>query len=57
MRFGDVAVMGGRRVPTLITIVPEREEGRMTQFRYLDVEFDVDLSDDTFSLSRLERAH
>ena len=55
MRFGEVAVMGGRRIPTLITIVPEREEGRMTQFRYLDVEFDVDLSDDTFSLSRLER--
>ena len=57
MRFGEVKVMGGRRVPTLITIVPEREEGRMTEFRYLDVEFNVELSDDTFSLSRLERTH
>ena len=57
MRFGDVAVMGGRRVPTLITIIPEREEGRRTEFRYLDVEFNVELSDDTFSLSRLERQH
>jgi outer membrane lipoprotein-sorting protein len=57
MRFGEVKVLGGRRVPTLITIVPEREEGRMTQFRYLDVEFDVKLSDDTFSLSSLERTH
>ncbi len=57
MRFGEVKVLGGRRVPTLITIVPEREEGRMTEFRYLDVEFNVQLSDDTFSLSNLERTH
>lgn len=57
MTFGEVKVMNGRRVPTLITIVPEREEGRRTEFRYLDVEFDVELSDDMFSLSRLERTH
>jgi outer membrane lipoprotein-sorting protein len=57
MRFEDVKVLGGRRIPTLISIVPEREEGRRTEFRYLDVEFDVELSDDTFSLSRLERTH
>jgi len=57
MTFGEVKVMNGRRVPTLITIIPEREEGRRTEFRYLDVEFDVELSDDTFSLSRLERTH
>lgn len=57
MRFGEVKVLGGRRVPTLITIVPEREEGRLTEFRYLDVDFDVELPDDTFSLSRLERMH
>jgi outer membrane lipoprotein-sorting protein len=57
MRFGDVKVLGGRRIPTLISIVPEREEGRRTEFRYLDVEFDVELSDDMFSLSHLERTH
>ena len=57
MTFGEVKVINGRRVPTLITIIPEREEGRRTEFRYLDVEFDVELSDDTFSLSRLERTH
>ncbi len=57
MRFEDVKVLGGRRIPTLISIVPEREEGRRTEFRYLDVEFDVELSDGMFSLSRLERTH
>ncbi len=56
MLFEDVQVMGGRRVPTVMRIIPEREEGHSTEFRYLSVEFDVDLSDDTFSLARLERS-
>ncbi len=55
--FEDVLEMGGRTVPTLMTIVPEREEGRRTELRYLSVEFDVALSDDMFSLARLERSH
>jgi len=57
MYFEDVRTMGGRLVPSVMRIVPEREEGRSTTFRYLDVEFNVDLPDDTFSLARLERAH
>ena len=57
MRFEDVENMGGRRIPTLMIIVPEREEGRRTEFRYLNAEFDLELDEDMFSLSRLERAH
>ena len=57
MRFEDVQEAGGRTIPTTTTIIPEREEGRQTQFRYLHVEFDVELDDDMFSLSRLERQH
>lgn len=56
MYFEDVKVIGGRRVPALMVVVPEREEGRRTEFRYLDAEFDVELGDDMFSLSQLERA-
>ena len=57
MLFTEVREMGGRTVPTVMTIVPEREEGRSTEFRYLSAEFDVALSDDMFSLARLERSH
>lgn len=57
MRFEDVRDIGGRRVPTSMIIVPEREEGRRTEFRYLNAEFDIELDEDMFSLSRLERAH
>ena len=56
MLFQDVKDVGGRRIPMLMVIIPEREEGRRTELRYLNVEFDLDLDEDTFSLSRLERA-
>jgi hypothetical protein len=54
MHFDEVKVLGGRRLPTRIALVPADSVGR-TEMRYLDVEFDVPLSNDTFSLSRLER--
>ncbi len=56
MSFDDVKVLGGRRLPAHIALVPADATGQRTEMRYLDVEFDVPLSDDTFSLSRLERS-
>ena len=55
MRLEEVKEIGGRRIPTLLTIVPEREEGQRTELRYLHVEFDVELDAGMFSLSQLER--
>jgi outer membrane lipoprotein-sorting protein len=55
MTFDDVKVLGGRRLPARITLVPAEGEAQRTVLRYLDVSFDVRLADDTFSLSRLER--
>ena len=55
MQFDDVKVLGGRRLPAHITLVPADSVGQRTEMRYLDVQFDTPLSDDTFSLSRLER--
>ncbi len=55
MSFDEVKVLGGRRLPTHITLLPADLAGQRTEMRYLDLEFDVPLSDDTFSLSRLER--
>lgn len=54
MYFDEVKVLGGRRLPAHIALVPADSVGQRTEMRYLDVEFDVPLSDDTFSLSRLE---
>jgi hypothetical protein len=38
-----------------VTLTPTDVEGQRTEMRYLEAEFDVPISDDMFSLSRLER--
>jgi len=55
MTFDEVKVLGGRRLPARLTLVPADAEGQRTELEYLDVAFDVKLPDETFSLSRLER--
>jgi outer membrane lipoprotein-sorting protein len=55
MRFDDVRVLGGRRIPARMALVPEGLVGQRTELRYLEVRFDADVPADTFSLSRLER--
>ena len=55
MYFDDVTMLGGRKLPAHIVLVPADSVAQRTEMRYLEVEFDVSLSDDTFSLSRLER--
>ncbi len=56
LRFTAVQELGGRRLPSTITLVPADAEGQRTEMRYLDVQFDVPVGADTFSLSRLERS-
>jgi hypothetical protein len=55
MRFDEVKTLGGRRLPTHLVLTPVDAEGQWTELRYLDIEFDGPISDDTFSLSRLEQ--
>ena len=55
MRLEEIKEISGRRVPTFMTVIPEREEGQRTELRYLQVEFDVELAESMFSLSQLER--
>jgi hypothetical protein len=56
MTFDEVKVLGGRRLPARMLLVPEGEPGKKTEMRYLEARFDVALPDDVFSLSRLERS-
>jgi hypothetical protein len=55
MTFDEIKTLGGRRLPTHLTLVPTDVEGQRTEMRYLELEFDVTLPDDMFSLARLER--
>lgn len=55
MAFDEVKVFGGRRLPSHIRLVPSDTPEQRTEMRYLEIEFDVPLPNDTFSLSRLEQ--
>jgi outer membrane lipoprotein-sorting protein len=57
MSFGEVRLFGERRIPAhmVITPVDEKKKGRRTELRYLDIDFDVEVPESTFSFSRLER--
>jgi hypothetical protein len=55
MRFDEIKLLGGRRMPSHIVLTPVEAEGQRTEMRYLEAQFDVPIADDMFSLSRLER--
>jgi outer membrane lipoprotein-sorting protein len=56
MAFDEIRMLGGRRVPAHLVLTPTDVEGQRTEMRYLELQFDAKLPDDTFSLSRLERS-
>lgn len=56
MAFDEITMLGGRRLPSHLSLTPTDTPGQRTEMRYLEVQFDVSLPDDTFSLSRLERS-
>ena len=55
MRFDEVKILGGRRLPAHFVLTPADVEGQKTELRYLELQFDVRIPEDTFSLSRLEQ--
>jgi len=56
MEFSDIQQVGWRAFPKKMVIIPA-EKGRKTVMTYEDVQFDVDVPDDTFSLRRLQSGH
>jgi outer membrane lipoprotein-sorting protein len=55
MEFSDIAELGGRTMPRVMTMVPLSKEGHSTTIRYTDARFDADLPADTFTLRNLQR--
>lgn len=57
MSFEDVRTMDGHRIPTRLVMTPTNDTGHRTELRYTSIDFDADVPDSTFSLSRLEQAN
>ena len=53
MNFRDIKTFGSRTVPSVMEIVPQNKEGHKTVVRYLELEFNIDVDDDVFSLRNL----
>ena len=55
MTFSEFRLMGSRLVPAVMTMEPADKPGETTVVRYHELEFDVDLDEDYFSLRNLRR--
>ncbi len=55
MTYENVRRMGGRSIPTRWSLVNDEKPGHRTTFEYLDVEFDIPISDRIFSFRELEK--
>lgn len=55
MTLSEVKQMGGRRLPTVLRMVPADKPEEMTEIIYKKIEFGVDLNKSFFSISKLRR--
>lgn len=55
LTYDEVARLGGRELPSRLTMVPADKPAESTVVRYDAIQFDVTLDSDTFSLRTLER--
>jgi len=55
MTYSSFKRFGGRTIPSTWILVNDAKPGHRTEFEYLDVEFDIAISDRIFSFQELER--
>ncbi|MBN2693555.1 outer membrane lipoprotein-sorting protein [bacterium] len=53
--FKEIKELGGKKIPTVIEIVPLTKEGYKTVFKYVEAKFDIELDESTFSLRNLQK--
>jgi len=55
MEYSDVRQFGNRRIPARWEMINDVKPGHRTSFEYLNVQFDVPISDRVFSFQELEK--
>lgn len=56
MRFNEIRKIGARYVPMTLTLTPEEKPGESTTVQYENIDFDLPIRDDIFSLQNLKTA-
>jgi len=47
--------LGGRTLPSVLEVIPSDEEGHKTIVEYLELEFDIPIEDEFFSVRNMKR--
>ncbi len=55
MYLKDIKMLGGKKIPAVMEMVPHKKENEKTVIEYLDVTFDKKLDDDIFTLRNLRK--
>lgn len=55
MSFGEPRELGGRMMPTSMTVTPEDKPGESTRIIYEEMDFDTEVPETTFSLQSLKQ--
>ncbi|MBN1155034.1 outer membrane lipoprotein-sorting protein [candidate division KSB1 bacterium] len=53
MNFLEIKTFDGKTIPSVMELIPQDKEGNKTIIRYLDIDFDLNIPDDTFNLRNL----
>jgi len=51
----EIKLLGGRKLPSIMEVIPADEEGNLTRIEYLDMNFDDPIKDSFFSIQNMKR--
>ncbi len=51
--FKEVKQLSGKRIPTVMEVIPENKPGQLTRMTYNDIEFDKSIDESIFTLTKL----
>jgi len=55
LEFTDIRTMNGKMIPTLMSMIPADEPDESTTVRWEEIQFDVSIDDEFFSLRKLQQ--
>ena len=55
LEFTDIRTMNGKMIPTLMSIIPADEPNESTIVRWEEIQFDITIDDEFFSLRKLQQ--
>ena len=55
LEFTNIQKMDGKMIPTLMSVIPADEPGESTTVKWEEIQFDITIDDDFFSLRKLQQ--